>query len=253
MCKGAYVPYFKISSPIFCCSLFSISKMVNEHTVNYHSRPWELTSRIQPLICLWTPKGFISPEYLLNFFHKPVYPAIVPPWSPGPSTKGRPGGYAPPPVPFSHTHTHTFSEIVLRQIFFPGKLFLCHSPRHSKPFGQGTPRSWSGDWKIFKFMVLRLLEHTFVSQKTEPFHFCLFPQLSPRQKEITHFTRTAFSGDLFFPRQRRGRIIELKKWSKLNLRGYWSQVLINSTFFATCTFLVSILLCHNLDSSMLKC
>ena len=39
-----------------------------KHTVNYHPSPSELISRIQPLIFLWTPKGFISPEYFLNFF-----------------------------------------------------------------------------------------------------------------------------------------------------------------------------------------
>ena len=37
--------------------------------------------------------------------------------------------------------------------------------------------------------------------------------------------------------------MELKKLLKLNLQRYWSQVLINSTTFATFTFLVSILLC----------
>ena len=44
--------------------------------------------------------------------------------------------------------------------------------------------------------------------------------------------------------------MELKK---LNLRGYWPQVLINFTIFATFTFLVSVLLCNNLALSMLKC
>ena len=38
----------------------------------------------------------------------------------------------------------------------------------------------------------------------------------------------------------------------LSLRGDLLQVLINSTIFATFTFLFSVLLCHNLDSSMLK-
>ena len=42
-----------------------INKMVNEHTVDYTPpSPSELTSRIHPLIFLWTPKEFIfSPEY----------------------------------------------------------------------------------------------------------------------------------------------------------------------------------------------
>ena len=73
-------------------------------------------------------------------------------------------------------------------------------------FGPGTPRVLSGAWKSFKFIVLRVMEDTFVSQKAECFHFCslLEPKLSPRQKEITHFTRIAFSENLFNPQQRGG-------------------------------------------------
>ena len=78
--------------------------MVNEHTVDYHPSPSELTSRIHPLIFLWTPKGFIfSPEYFLNFF---------------------------------------------------SNLYIAQWLRES-----------------FKFMVLRLLENAFVSQKNESVHF----------------------------------------------------------------------------------
>ena len=61
-------------------------------------------------------------------------------------------------------------------------------------------------WKSFKFKVLRLLANTFVSQKIEsvPFYSCLqaklsprFLSLTPRQKEITHDTQTAFSEDIY--------------------------------------------------------
>ena len=46
-----------------------INKMVNEHNVYYHRSPSESTSRIHPLIFIWTPKGFVfSPQYFLNFF-----------------------------------------------------------------------------------------------------------------------------------------------------------------------------------------
>ena len=44
-----------------------------------------------------------------------------------------------------------------------------------------------------------------------------------------------------------------KKWPKLNLKGTWSQVFINLTTFKRFAFLVTVLLYHNLDSSMLKC
>ena len=70
VCRGAYIPYFKINAPIFCCLLFfqpqvnpqvRISKMVNKYTIDYEPSPSQLTSRIHPLIFLWSPKGFISP------------------------------------------------------------------------------------------------------------------------------------------------------------------------------------------------
>ena len=76
----------------------------------------------------------------------------------------------------------------------------------------------------------------------------------PKQKEITHSSRTAFSEDIF-PQQKGGgeRIMELKKLPNLNLQGYWSKALIKSTIFAAFTFLVYVLLCHNLISSIMRC
>ena len=102
---------FRNQCPHFLPSLFSenylnphvkINKMVNKHTVGYHPSSSQLTSRIHPLIFLWTPKGFISPESFLNFF------------------------------------LNLYSTMIR---------------------------------KSFKFMMLRLLANTFVSQKTESVHF----------------------------------------------------------------------------------
>ena len=73
------------------------------------------------------------------------------------------------------------------------------------------------------------------------------------KKEITQFTRTAFFWKSIFHPAESGRIMELKRWPKLNLQGYWWQVLTNSTIFATFAFLEFVSLCHNLNSSMLKC
>ena len=70
--------------------------------------------------------------------------------------------------------------------------------------------------KGFKFMMLRSLAITFVSQKIQSVHFYLYPKakLSPRllslppppptQKGNFHSSRTTFSGDLFFPEQKGG-------------------------------------------------
>ena len=68
--RGVYIHYFKINPLIFCCPIFSenylnpqvrINKMVNKDTVDYHPSP---SSRIHPLVFLWTTKRFISPESL---------------------------------------------------------------------------------------------------------------------------------------------------------------------------------------------
>ena len=45
-----------------------IDRMVNKNTADYHPSPSQSISRIHPVIFLWTPKGFISPEFFLNFF-----------------------------------------------------------------------------------------------------------------------------------------------------------------------------------------
>ena len=58
VCRGAYIPYFKINKinpPSFCCTLFCenyisaqvrINKMLNKNTADYHSSPSQLISRI---------------------------------------------------------------------------------------------------------------------------------------------------------------------------------------------------------------
>ena len=67
--------HFLLFHLFFCCFIkeclkpqVRINKKINEHTVDYHPSPSSLTSRIHHLIFLWTPKGFISPEYFLIFF-----------------------------------------------------------------------------------------------------------------------------------------------------------------------------------------
>ena len=76
--------HFLLFHLFFCCfikespkSQVRINKTINEHTVDYHPSPSSWTSRIHHLIFLWTPKGFISPEYFLIFFFKPVH---LSPW-----------------------------------------------------------------------------------------------------------------------------------------------------------------------------
>ena len=85
VCRRDYIPYFKINTSNFCCPLFfkeylnpqnRIKKMINEHTVDYHTCPSQLTSRIHPLIFLWTFKGS-SLQIISLIFVKPGYPTMI--------------------------------------------------------------------------------------------------------------------------------------------------------------------------------
>ena len=73
--RDTYIPYSKSIPPFsIACLFWKLSQCSGQnqqngkHTVNYHPSPSQLISRIHPLIFLWTPKGFISPESFLIFF-----------------------------------------------------------------------------------------------------------------------------------------------------------------------------------------
>ena len=176
-------PISKSTHPFYAASSFSknISTLLsgspkwerNILFVDYHPSPSKLTSRIHPLVFLWTSKRFISPEYFLKFSSNLyIYPTNNGCGKQAPQGRRGAGDMGP-----------TLFEIVLRQ---------------------------------------GLLEQTLMRRKIEFFHFCSFPKakLSHRQKEITHFTQTAFSENLFFPNHKGRRIMELKKLPKLNLWEY---------------------------------
>ena len=80
LCRGSYIPYFKITPPLFEECLIphvEINKMLNQHSVYYHPSPSELTSRMHPLTFLWTRKGFILQNISWIFFLRPVHPTMV--------------------------------------------------------------------------------------------------------------------------------------------------------------------------------
>ena len=107
-------------------------------------------------------------------------------------------------------------------------------------------------------MVSRLLENTFVNQKIESVPFCSCPQarLSPgsyhhsrRKLPISpeqHFLKICFS-----PAER-GKNYGAEKMTKIKL----ARVLVTSFdkfhLFCNLNILISVLLCHNLDLSMLE-
>ena len=105
--------------------------------------------------------------------------------------------------------------------------------------------------KSFKFIVLRLPANTFVSKKKNGIcPFLLMPpskSLSPvfistlqAEGNYPFLPNSVFWGSIFSLAEKGERIMELIKLSNLNVRRYWSQVLINSTIF---TFFASVLLC----------
>ena len=117
--------------------------------------------------------------------------------------------------------------------------------------------------KSLKFIALRLLANTFVSQKVESVQFTQ----APKENSLPGFyhyhqgtRRFPISLEqsflkIFFPEQTRvggDRSTKFKKIPNLNLRQYGPQILINFIIFATFKCLAYVSLCNNLASSMLK-
>ena len=75
-----------------------------------------------------------------------------------------------------YNRTPTFSEIVLCQGCFSENLILSFSKASKIFLALASPEYSRGPQKSFKFMVLKLLEETFVSRKIESFHFSSVPQ-----------------------------------------------------------------------------
>ena len=77
-------PISKLPLPLFSAELHLFGRLSQssgqdqqrKYTVHCQPSPSELTSRIHPLIFLWTLKGCIYPIFL-EFFLKPVYPTKV--------------------------------------------------------------------------------------------------------------------------------------------------------------------------------
>ena len=114
--------------------------------------------------------------------------------------------------------------------------------------------------KSFKLIVLRLLQIGLRVKKNWICSFLLMrpskilPQLftNPPGRLLLPIPPKKSFLKIFVPEEKGER--GLWSWKKYqNKKWYQSQVLINSTIFATFTSLVYVLLCNNLASSMLKC
>ena len=124
------------------------------------------------------------------------------------------------------------------QGMLPVNPLLCHSPRDAKffwpPHSQILVRGirkvsnlWCYDyWKVYLW-ARKLNLFTFVDCSK---------QNSPSAKRKLPISCEQHFLEIYFSHSKLWRIMELKKWPKLNLRGYWSQVLISCTIFATLHF-----------------
>ena len=177
------------AQPIFCVLLFfgeylnpqiRINKIENKDSVTYHPSLSELTLRIDPIIFLWTPDGFISREYLISWFFTKTC--------------------------ISH---HCCGNASIYGVKITGKYTL---------------------WVKNEICSLSFMPPS----KTLSQVVIIIPQAEVNSLLISDeqlFLKICFSPN------RKGR-------------GLWSW---NLTIFVTFTFFVSVLLCHNSDSSMLKC
>ena len=103
--------------------------------------------------------------------------------------------------------------------------------------------------KNAKFKILNLFIFNNFPMQYSP----RFLSSPPGWRKLTISPRQHFS-KIYPPAQTEEgkKTMELKKWPKLNLWEYWQQFLLNPTIFTPFIFLVSVLLCHNLDLSLLK-
>ena len=102
--------------------------------------------------------------------------------------------------------------------------------------------------KSFIFMVVRLLENTLKSQRNESVHFYLGLRAKVYSRFLSYncFWKSIILG-------RKGKDYGAEKMTKIKL----VKVLVTSFdefhIFPTFTYLVPVLFCQNLDSSILKC
>ena len=211
VCKCASIPYFKINTPIFCCPLFFEEYLNSQFRINKIGN--EQTAYYHPSCSKLT----------------------------GGNEEGR--AWTPP----------TFSEIVLFQGCFPGNWLLCILQGMRNFLGPSIPRISSGAREKIRIYGVKITGRDICDPKNWIFLFLLnLPSKTlPQEEENYQFhPNSVFWKSVFLPAER-GNDYRVKIWQKLNLWGYWTHVLRNSTIFATFTFLSSVLLLHNLDSVML--
>ena len=120
-----------------------INKTKNKHTVSYHPSPSKLTLRIHPLIFPWTPKRSANHHGCGK---------KTPQW-------GVARGHGPQLFLKSYFARDVFLEIC----------FCVILQGIQNWFGTNITRILSGALEKFQFMVLRLLEETFLRQKIDFF------------------------------------------------------------------------------------
>ena len=140
--------------------------------------------------------GVYLSTIFLEFFLKPVYPTNH-------GCENRPvneGTWGIEP--------HFFWNRTLPGVFSWKFAFVLFSKASKTFLAPALPESYWGPWKSFKFMVLRLLEDTFVSQKKWIFSFLLIPPSTnlPQAEGNYSFHPNSIFWKSIFPQQKGGRI-----------------------------------------------
>ena len=154
-------------------------------------------------------QGVNLSRIFLEFFLKPVYPTIITENGPFGEGKGDQRSHGTP----------LFLNRTLLSGMFSWKFAFVSFSKACKTFLVPALSAFcQRPQKSFKVLVVRLLEDKCLSQRKESFYFCSFPRAKHylRQKEITHFTLTAFSENLLFP-SRKGEDYGAKKMTKIKL------------------------------------
>ena len=211
--------------------------MGNKNTVNYRTS----LSKLHSLIFLWTPKLFISPvhfSFSSKFFsYLCIYPI----------NHGCRHGHG------GHGSSLFLNPYFARDVFL--EICFCVILQGIKNFfGVGIPRISSGGMKKIQIYGVGITGRDIYEPKNWISSFLPIPpsQTLPQAEGNYPFHPTSILWESIFSPSRKGGGLWSWKMTKLKLVKVLATSFDKFQHLATFTFLISVFLCHNLDSVMLK-
>ena len=211
--------------------------MGNKNTVDYRTS----LSKLHPLIFLWTPKLFISPVHF-SFSSKFFSYLCIYPINHG----------------CRHGHGGHGSSLFLNPYFardvFLKNLLLCHSSRNQKLFWRRHSQNLVRGHEKNSNYGVEITGRDICEPKNWISSFLPIPpsQTLPQAEGNYPFHPTSISWESIFSPSRKGGGLWSWKMTKLKLVKVLATSFDKFQHLATFTFLISVFLCHNLDSVMLK-